>query len=57
VARLHDYLRGAPDDVAALVSVELCAVVLAAQGLRWWCIATLRRQWNTRVVVISDAAG
>jgi methyltransferase len=30
-------------------------VVLAAQGLRWWCIATLGRQWNTRVVVIPDA--
>lgn len=26
VARLHDYLRGAPDDVAVLVSVELCSL-------------------------------
>lgn len=26
-------------------------LVLAGQGLRWWCIATLGRQWNTRVVV------
>lgn len=26
--------------------------VLAAQGLRWWCVATLRRQWNTRVIVV-----
>jgi alkylresorcinol/alkylpyrone synthase len=26
VARLHDYLRGAPDGVAALVSVELCSM-------------------------------
>jgi methyltransferase len=31
------------------------AVVLASQGLRWWCIATLGHQWNTRVVVIPDA--
>ena len=31
------------------------AVVLVAQGLRWWCIATLGRQWNTRVVVIPGA--
>jgi methyltransferase len=31
-------------------------VVLAAQALRWWCIATLGHQWNTRVVVIPDAA-
>jgi alkylresorcinol/alkylpyrone synthase len=30
VARLHDYLRGAPDDVAALVSVELCSLMYPA---------------------------
>lgn len=29
VARLHDYLRGAPDDVAALISVELCSLTYA----------------------------
>jgi methyltransferase len=33
----------------------MLAVVLAAQGLRWWCITTLGHQWNTRVVVIPDA--
>jgi alkylresorcinol/alkylpyrone synthase len=27
VARLHDYLRGAPDGVAVLLSVELCSLV------------------------------
>ncbi|MGL5859333.1 MAG: isoprenylcysteine carboxyl methyltransferase family protein [Angustibacter sp.] len=26
--------------------------VLAAQALRWWCIGTLGRQWNTRIVVV-----
>lgn len=26
VARLHDYLRGAPNDIAALISVELCSL-------------------------------
>ena len=30
VARLDDYLRGAPDDVAALVSVELCSLMYPA---------------------------
>jgi alkylresorcinol/alkylpyrone synthase len=30
VARLHDYLRGAPDGVAALVSVELCSLMYGA---------------------------
>ena len=28
------------------------AAVVAAQGLRWWCIATLGRRWNTRVIVV-----
>ncbi len=28
------------------------AVVAAAQGLRWWTIATLGRRWNTRIIVI-----
>jgi len=27
-------------------------VVIASQSLRWWCIATLGRQWNTRVIVV-----
>jgi alkylresorcinol/alkylpyrone synthase len=30
VARLHDYLGGAPDDVAVLVSVELCSLTYPA---------------------------
>ncbi|HEY3737030.1 MAG TPA: isoprenylcysteine carboxylmethyltransferase family protein [Jatrophihabitans sp.] len=28
------------------------AVVVAAQALRWWCIRTLGRRWNTRVLVV-----
>ena len=30
----------------------MLAVVLLAQGLRWWCIATLGVRWNTRVIVV-----
>jgi methyltransferase len=26
-------------------------LVVAAQALRWWCITTLGRQWNTRILV------
>jgi methyltransferase len=33
----------------------MLAIVLGAQGLRWWCITTLGQQWNTRVVVIPGA--
>ena len=28
------------------------AVVFLMQGLRWWCIAVLGYQWNTRVIVV-----
>ena len=28
------------------------ALVLASQGLRWWCITTLGPRWNTRVIVV-----
>ncbi len=31
---------------------SMLALVLAAQGLRWWCIGTLGRRWNTRVIVV-----
>lgn len=30
----------------------MLALVVLAQALRWWCIATLGRQWNTRVLVV-----
>lgn len=39
----------------AAIGWPMVAVLLAAQGLRWWCIRTLGPQWNTRVVVIPDA--
>lgn len=34
----------------------MLAIVIGAQALRWWCITTLGRQWNTRVVVIPGAS-
>jgi methyltransferase len=33
----------------------MLVLVIAAQGLRWWCIGTLGWQWSTRVVVVPDA--
>lgn len=32
------------------------ALVLASQGLRWWCIATLGNLWNTRIIVVPGVA-
>lgn len=34
----------------------MLTIVVAAQGFRWWCVATLGPQWNTRVVVVSGVA-
>jgi methyltransferase len=30
----------------------MLTLVACSQGLRWWCVATLGRQWNTRVIVV-----
>ncbi|HEX5967410.1 MAG TPA: isoprenylcysteine carboxylmethyltransferase family protein, partial [Intrasporangium sp.] len=30
----------------------MLVVVVLSQALRWWCIATLGNQWNTRVIVV-----
>ncbi|WP_333737916.1 isoprenylcysteine carboxyl methyltransferase family protein [Streptomyces sp. IBSBF 2806] len=43
-------------DTSAALAWAMFALVVAAQTLRWWCIATLGRQWNTRVIVVPGAA-
>jgi len=30
----------------------MIAVVVAANGLRWWCVATLGERWTARVIVL-----
>lgn len=30
----------------------MLGLVLLTQALRWWCVATLGKQWNTRVIVV-----
>ena len=39
-------------EVAPALAWSMLALVIAAQALRWWCIATLGRRWNTRVIVV-----
>jgi methyltransferase len=34
------------------VGWPMFAVVLLSQGLRWWCVASLGRRWNTLVIVL-----
>ncbi|WP_326574461.1 hypothetical protein OG889_05380 [Streptomyces sp. NBC_00481] len=43
-------------DTAVVLAWGMLALVAASQALRWWCIATLGRQWNTRVIVVPGAA-
>lgn len=37
------------------LGLPMFGVVLLAQSLRWWAIATLGPHWNTRVIVLSSA--
>ncbi|WP_030904709.1 isoprenylcysteine carboxyl methyltransferase family protein [Streptosporangium amethystogenes] len=30
----------------------MLALVVAAQGLRWWCVVSLGPQWNTQVITV-----
>lgn len=41
-----------PTPMLAWLSWVMFALVLASQALRWWCIATLGRRWNTRIVIV-----
>lgn len=39
----------------AWLGFPMLALALAAQGLRYWVIATLGHQWNVRVIVVPGA--
>jgi len=39
-------------DVPLALAAPMLLLVVASQALRWWCIVTLGRQWNTRVIVV-----
>lgn len=39
-------------DVVPLLAWTMLGLVVLSQGLRWWCIGVLGRQWNTRVIVV-----
>lgn len=43
-------------DVAPSWAWTMLALVVASQALRWWCIATLGRRWNTRVIIVPGLA-
>jgi methyltransferase len=39
-------------DVPPALAWTMLALVVGSQALRWWCIATLGRRWNTRVIIV-----
>ncbi|MFD8530355.1 isoprenylcysteine carboxyl methyltransferase family protein [Streptosporangium canum] len=43
-------LTGRP--FAPALGWPMLVLVVAAQGLRWWCIAALGHRWNTQVIVV-----
>jgi methyltransferase len=51
VAMLVEALVRRPEVPPAL-AWSMLGLVLASQALRWWCITTLGRRWNTRVIIV-----
>jgi methyltransferase len=43
-------------DVPSALAWSMLVLVIASQALRWWCITTLGRRWNTRVIVVPGLA-
>jgi len=39
-------------EVIPVLAVFMLLALVASQALRWWCIGTLGRRWNTRVIVV-----
>lgn len=39
-------------EVPPALAWTMLALVVASQALRWWCITTLGRRWNTRVIIV-----
>ena len=34
------------------IGYPMLVLALLTQGLRWWCITTLGKRWNTRVIIV-----
>jgi len=39
-------------DVPSALAWSMLGLVVASQALRWWCIVSLGRRWNTRVIIV-----
>jgi methyltransferase len=43
-------------ELSPALGLTMLALVVLSQALRWWCITTLGRRWNTRVIVVPGLA-
>ncbi|MAY80101.1 MAG: hypothetical protein CL930_04865 [Deltaproteobacteria bacterium] len=43
-------------DFMPVIGTSMLVLAVGCQGLRWWCIQTLGRRWNPRVIVIPGLA-
>ncbi|MEP6815998.1 MAG: isoprenylcysteine carboxyl methyltransferase family protein [Marmoricola sp.] len=43
-------------EVSPALAWTMLVLVAGSQALRWWCIGTLGRRWNTRVIVVPGLA-
>ncbi len=43
-------------EVSPILAWTMALLVVLAQVLRWWCIATLGPRWNTRVIIVPGLA-
>lgn len=53
IGSLVEVLISKPKFIPAL-AWSMLALALASQILRWWCVATLGKRWNTRIVLIPN---
>ena len=53
VGSLVEIYISKPKFIPGLVWIAL-ALAIASQVLRWWCVVTLGKRWNTRIVLIPN---
>lgn len=39
-------------EINSSIAGPLLILAIACQGLRWWCISSLGKRWNTRVIIV-----
>ena len=53
VGSLVEIYNSKPELIPAL-AWTMFVLVIASQILRWWCVITLGKRWNTRIVIVPN---